>query len=117
VATRNTDRKVGQPGKWTVFLVGLGAAATVVAAPGDKAPDSALVTVTNDATQPIPVAGEVAASVSGTVEVSSVPATLTDRVDLVLQPPRGHRRGRGRVSPVAMVALQREITSLAKVSR
>jgi len=42
------------------------------------------VTVINDSTQPIPVAGEVSASVSGAIEVSSLPAALTDRIDLTL---------------------------------
>lgn len=55
-----------------------------VLANSDKAQGSAPVTIVNDATQPIPVSGEVSASVSGAIEVSSVPATLTDRIDLVL---------------------------------
>ena len=50
------------------------------APPHPTPPDSFPVTVINDETNPVPVEGEV----SGSVDVTSVPSALTDRLDLVL---------------------------------
>jgi len=60
----------------------LSVAASASAAPpgSDPPPDSFPVTVINDQTEPVPVEGEV----TGSVAVTSVPAALTDRLDLVL---------------------------------
>lgn len=41
--------------------------------------------VTNDASTPIPVAGDVNASVSGAVDVTSVPSSLTDQLDTLIE--------------------------------
>lgn len=71
---------MGRAGLVAAGLLGPAVAAADVA----KVQGSAPVTVVNDSSRAIPVSGEVTASVSGAVEVSSVPATLTDRIDLVL---------------------------------
>ena len=41
--------------------------------------------IINDASSPVPVAGDVNASVSGTVDVNSVPASLTDQLDALIE--------------------------------
>ena len=72
--------------KTTIKLAAIATAVSVAfsvrAAPPDSGvpPDSFPVTIINDQTEPVPVEGEV----TGSVDVSSVPSTLTDRLDLVL---------------------------------
>lgn len=74
--------------KATVTLAGIAAAILIAssahAEPPGSPPDSFPVTVINEQSEPIPVAGEISAEVSGSVGVTSVPSTLTDRLDLVL---------------------------------
>jgi hypothetical protein len=59
--------------------------ASASAEPGKgEGPPDFPVTVTNDESNPVVVSGDVTADVSGSVDVSSVPETLTGRLDLVL---------------------------------
>ena len=60
-------------------------ASAVSADPGNgNGPPEFPVTVTNDEGNPVVVSGDVTAEVSGSVDVASVPSTLTDRLDLAL---------------------------------
>lgn len=79
--TRSCSWRLGQAVLLTAGLLG---PMTALSSGADKTTGSAPVTIVNDASHPIPVAGEVSASVTGPIEVSSVPAELTDRIDLVL---------------------------------
>jgi len=69
--------------KLAAIVIAISITSSANAAPpgSDAPPDSFPVTVINDQTNPVPVAGDVSAEVSGSIDVTSLPEALSEQLN------------------------------------